>query len=167
MTREKIIDFCEMKAQLEPENEDIFSYIIKVLKQETVPREHYESEYLARKQTEYELWKIKEQQPSDDCVSRQAVLDTKVLIELPDGQSFYCISPEDVEELPPVTPTQRWIPVSERPPKDFGKYYVTLKDGDVRIFDFNPDSWIDRALLCMSAVAWMPFEPYKAEKEDE
>ena len=52
------------------------------------------------------------EQHSDDCVSRQAVLDTKVLIELPDGQSFYCISPEDVEELPPVTPTRKtgkWI----------------------------------------------------------
>lgn len=34
MTREEIIDFCEMKSQLEPENEDIFSFIIKALNQE-------------------------------------------------------------------------------------------------------------------------------------
>ena len=34
MTREEIIDFCEMKSQLEPENEDIFNYIIKLLEQE-------------------------------------------------------------------------------------------------------------------------------------
>ena len=34
MTREEIIDFCDMKAQLEPENEDIFNAIIKALEQE-------------------------------------------------------------------------------------------------------------------------------------
>lgn len=53
-----------------------------------------------------------EQEPCDNAVSRQAVLDKKELIELEDGQSFYCISPEDVETLPPVTPqpkTGHWI----------------------------------------------------------
>lgn len=33
MTREEIIDFCDMKAILEPENEDIFKAIIKALEQ--------------------------------------------------------------------------------------------------------------------------------------
>ena len=49
---------------------------------------------------------------SSDCISRQAVLDKKELIELEDGQSFYCISPEDVETLPSVNPqpkTGHWI----------------------------------------------------------
>ena len=45
-----------------------------------------------------------EQEPCEDAISRQAVLDKKELVELEDGQSFYCISPEDVETLPPVTP---------------------------------------------------------------
>jgi hypothetical protein len=36
MTREEVIDFCDMKSQLEPENEDIFNYIIKVMEQEPV-----------------------------------------------------------------------------------------------------------------------------------
>ena len=36
MTREEIIDFCDMKAQLEPENEDIFKAIIEALEQEPV-----------------------------------------------------------------------------------------------------------------------------------
>jgi hypothetical protein len=45
------------------------------------------------------------QPTSDDCVSRQAVLDKAELIELEDGQTFYCISPEDIKALPPVTPT--------------------------------------------------------------
>jgi len=34
MTREEIKDFCDMKAQLEPENEDIFKAIVKMLEQE-------------------------------------------------------------------------------------------------------------------------------------
>jgi len=50
-----------------------------------------------------------EQQPCGDCVSRQAVLDKKELVKLEDGQSFYCISPEDVKELSPVTPQQKII----------------------------------------------------------
>lgn len=33
MTREEIKDFCDMKAQLEPENEDIFKAIVKALEQ--------------------------------------------------------------------------------------------------------------------------------------
>ena len=47
-----------------------------------------------------------------DAISRQAVLDKKELVELEDGQSFYCISPEDVETLPSVNPqpkTGHWI----------------------------------------------------------
>ena len=54
-------------------------------------------------------------EPCDDCISRQAVLDKKELVELEDGQSFYCISPEDVETLPSVTPqpkTGHWIIIS-------------------------------------------------------
>lgn len=53
---------------------------------------------------------MEEQEPSENAVSRQAVLDKKELVELEDGQSFYCISPEDVETLPPVTPQPHWIP---------------------------------------------------------
>ena len=47
------------------------------------------------------------QEPCEDAISRQAVLDKKELVELEDGQSFYCISPEDVESLPSVTPQRR------------------------------------------------------------
>lgn len=47
-----------------------------------------------------------EQEPCEDCVSRKAVLNKKELVELEDGQSFYCINPEDVETLPSVTPIE-------------------------------------------------------------
>lgn len=54
-----------------------------------------------------------------DCISRQAVLDKKELVELEDGQSFYCINPKDVETLPSVTPQPKmgeWIASTEYGP---------------------------------------------------
>lgn len=88
---------------------------------------------------------------SEDCMSRQAVLDKKVLVELEDGQSFYCISPEDVETLTPINPQetktdtwsikdvadtlakhgviveqeQKWIPVSEKLPEELETVNIT------------------------------------------
>lgn len=63
--------------------------------------------------------KALEQQPSDDCVSREAVLD---LMQLKmGGKELY----KAVYDLPPVTPTQRWIPVSERLPEDRNIVLVT------------------------------------------
>lgn len=47
------------------------------------------------------------QEPCEDAISRQAVLDLAVKIELPDSQTFFCISPEDVETLPSVIPQQK------------------------------------------------------------
>ena len=46
MTKEEMIDFCEMKSQLEPENEDIFNHIAKILEQE--PGEMTVEEYRQR-----------------------------------------------------------------------------------------------------------------------
>lgn len=73
---------------------------------------------------QYVIGKVKRggtKEPCDNAVSRQAVLDKKELVELEDGQSFYCISPEDVEALPSVTPqlkTGHWIRWYERKEND-------------------------------------------------
>ncbi len=190
MTKKEMIDFCEMKSQLEPENEDIFNHIAKILEQETVPREHYESEYLARKQAEYELWKIKEQQPNEDCVSRQAILNKiKEVCFSEDwlqfrvdngsnGQRDFLIN--YIEELPSVTPTQRWIPVSERLPnhdeyiKHNGLFIVS--DGNrsysewFDIYDKRRfgEPTISGFRVDRCVIAWMPLpELYKAEMESE
>ena len=61
----------------------------------------------------------------EDCISRQAVLDKKELVELEDGQSFYCINPKDVETLPSVTPQPKvgeWIFVHPLQEDDEGAY---------------------------------------------
>ena len=79
--------------------------------------------------------KALEQEPCENTVSRQAVLDKKELVELEDGQSFYCISPEDVETLPPVTPKQRtghWVESYINQIKgcnDIGHFYVCTECG--------------------------------------
>lgn len=75
-----------------------------------------------------------EQQFCEDCVSRAAVLAKKQLVELEDGQSFYCISPEDVKTLPSVTPQETsWIPIKTRPmieeeKEEIGHEYAYIYD---------------------------------------
>lgn len=83
-----------------------------------------------------EAIKALEQQPSDDCVSRKALIErinnaednfiSDHQEEMNDGDSFcdgimsaiFNIR-EMVAQAPSVTPTQNWIPVSERLPKEF------------------------------------------------
>lgn len=59
-----------------------------------------------------------------------------------------------------------WIPVSEMLPKEKGEYFITLKNGDVCLCDFDPDSWGDRASLITATIAWMKFKPYKPQESE-
>ena len=77
---------------------DALKAAIERLEQDTVSRETYESEYLARKQDEYELWKIKQQEPSEDCVSRVKAIEI-CKSHGHDNSAYY------ISELPSVTPT--------------------------------------------------------------
>ena len=62
--------------------------------------------------------KALEQQPSEDCVSRKAMLNAITEIDNNVNMDIYTNEVREiVKELPPVTPTQRWIPVSERLPE--------------------------------------------------
>lgn len=73
-------------------------------KEEIIDNLKYQNKkhYGGQSRTLIEAIKLIEQQPSEDCVSRQAVLDKAELIELDDGQSFMCIDPEDVKALPAI-----------------------------------------------------------------
>ena len=77
---------------------DVIEEYIKALEQNTVSQETYDSEYLARKQAEQKLYEI-EQNTSNDCVSRQAVID------LINADWKYGGLESSIKELPPVTPT--------------------------------------------------------------
>ena len=105
-----------------------------------------------------------------DCISRKAVLDiTWQDPSYADPLNVLTEVRDKVRELPSVTPQKpKWIPVTERLPKEEGFYLVTRRiTDDVATFIFrrtptSKDYW----KRC--ATAWMPLpQPYKAESEGE
>lgn len=124
---------------------------------------------------------MEEQEPCSDAIGRQAVLDKKELVELEDGQSFYCISPENVETLPPVTPQSEtgWIPCSERLPEEDGQYLITVKykpEADYEDIYAEHGEWTNGQwdMFCFGhcgeiedITAWMPLPaPYKPQESE-
>ena len=87
--------------------EEVKNRAIKALGQNTVSEEVYNDEYTARKQAEYELWKIKEQQECEDSVSRADVF--QMIKDMQDaGDCFIGYYTYDrVKNLPPVTPIRK------------------------------------------------------------
>lgn len=121
----------------------------------------------------------KDSEPCEDAVNREAVDElSKALVHTTrDKADFLCNFWEGLQKLPPVTPKQRWIPVSERLPEpdrkdetgndiaflvqtEWGTFFTATYDGN----------WchVDSSILVDSEViAWMPLpEPYK-EGESE
>ena len=119
-----------------------------------------------------------EQQPSDDCVSRQAVLDCLTATGLKKFD-FILDAREKVNNLPPVTPIQRWIPVSERLPKPNTAVLTYISTGPSETFclaywnDIQNywEDWIgyksiekDRGY---KVLAWQPLpKPYEEKRGD-
>ena len=134
--------------------------------------------------------KILEQQPCEDCVSRKAMLDAITEIDGNINMDIYTNEVREIiENLPPVTPTQRWIPVSERLPEKEGDYllwgkvcedeeeyqFIGSYDGGCEQFGIWQEQFDRTTLGCLgsefyeyaSVLAWMPLpEPYKAESEE-
>lgn len=115
--------------------------------------------------------KALKQEHCEDAVSRKEVIDTIThwfsdMLET--GKEEYSID-DVLNSLPSVTPTQRWIPCSERLPNIHNrreKYYVTLKCGDVDIAMFtecNGEHWWN--FNFDDVIAWMPLPPIYKENE--
>ena len=119
---------------------------------------------------------VEESQPCEDCISIQVVKDmltaewTKYMpMEMDVNLSFIL---DKINELPSVTPQQKWIPCSERlPKKGETEVLITLKeDGSVlqatylddRTFDTEAYGWF----AIKDIAAWMPLPKSYEESED-
>ena len=127
--------------------------------------QHYEAKQLAIKALE--------QEPCNDCVSREKVWSMITSGKYPNenDEQFIDRLVEELEKMPSVTPTQNWIPVSERLPEDGtwniftdGKNVSVERYKSDAIDHFNPNG---RWFSLEEAVAWMPLpQPYTAESEE-
>jgi hypothetical protein len=101
-----------------------------------------------------------EQQPCEDAISRQAVL------EVIEREQFKGDAISEIEKLPPVQPklkTGHWISVSERLPKPRIDVWCNSDMGQmVGYYDEYVETWYGRDYLELMVTAWMPLpEPYE------
>lgn len=83
-----------------------------------------------------------------------------------DGEDIMFVTTEEYKE-------HEWIPVSERPPEEKGKYIISYTYG-VDIAEYNPDMYRDSIwsrdnilFKHNSVIAWMPLpKPYREEIEE-
>ena len=106
--------------------------------------------------------KALEQQSSEDCISREEAIRVAEQGQIQGYEWQF----KKLCTLSSVTPQQtRWIPVSERLPKDEQKVLVTTRSGKLigvstSIFHHASAYWEHYV------IAWMPLpEPYNAESE--
>ncbi len=116
--------------------------------------------------------KALEQQPCEDCISREEAIK-----QCGFGMTDLLIA-DCLRRLPSVTPQQpRWIPVSERLPKEnehignVWKYYLIQDEyGDMHVAHLSNVGWIPMDSLKAigdEVIAWQPLpQPYKAESEE-
>jgi hypothetical protein len=106
-----------------------------------------------------------------DYISRQDVLSEIIRFSTEEGssvecQQLYC----DVNNMPSVTPQEpRWIPTSERLPKEDGEYYATIYDTDenyqyMDIAELEDGIWQYKDYI--KVLAWQPLPKAYREVEE-
>lgn len=122
-----------------------------------------------------------------DLISRQAAIDAldgKIEItgrtNAEAVKGYVRLVKDRLERLPFAQPEQRWIPVTERMPEEYGEYICTLENGQVQECGFVPENQIGlvdgwstceadghKFLGYVDVLAWMPLpEPYRKEGEN-
>lgn len=116
------------------------------------------------------------EQQSEDCVSRAEVL--KQMKEWKDCEFVKMTNPyhyleKRIQSMPPVTPTQSWIPVSERLPKESDGAVLITVNGEVntgRYSEFS-NTWYKgdmRGVGGDDPIAWQPLpKPYEEKRGNE
>ena len=117
--------------------------------------------------------------PCKDAISRQSVLE-EINCWIGSGEYSYTNATDylnkRITSLSSVSTekTGRWIPVSERLPKEYDLVLVTEKYGFVDTAHFvhndftEMDEWIVADDETIDVIAWMPLpQPYKGESEDK
>lgn len=130
----------------------------------------------------------------DDAISRQAALDVIAETDITNGTEPVFTGKQVqalLRDLPPVTPKQRWFPVSERLPEEYGEYLITwttsqskrpfigISEGEITSeYDHEHNRFKFKWLLedyvknypDVKVIAWMPlpepFEPQESEESD-
>ena len=112
----------------------------------------------------------------NDLISRQAAKLKVARVIWEDGDSCYdfhdkCI--DCLDDLPSAQPEQRWIPCSERLPKESGTYTVTAYDGATNRVTYAKyqkrlKRWeLTGARAYWRVLAWCPPpEPYKEDDNE-
>ena len=97
-------------------------------------------------------------------------IDADAIIQKIESMKKFQIDVDDVLELIDFAPTietePKWIPCSERLPKESGRYLVTLKGGAVETDSFSKvdNKWV----YFNTQIAWFSRElpePYKEEEK--
>lgn len=121
------------------------------------------------------LMGLLEQQQSDDCVSRRDTLKKfeDRFIELQKAHQMdkqlginWCIN--TLKEMPPVTPAQKWIPISERLPKVGEKVLCQCQANIFEVLKLMVDGWYHDENHCYMSgfvIAWQPLpQPYEEKR---
>lgn len=151
MTREEIKDFCDMKAQLEPENEDIYKAIVKALEQEPT--------------TKNDL--------GDDAVRRKAVLNTLDNMDsaLDDEdrtvETYKELLKECYKVLPSVTPQEPILDKIRAEIAEYGSIMVAYAITKNTKTDKGIEKLVRDVLKQAKKQVLAMIDKYKAESEGE
>ncbi len=127
-----------------------------------------------------ELKQLREQtqEPCEDCVSRKRLMDNYNGVKTPVGYRKV-VDLEVIKNMPSVTPTAKWIPVSEKMPNpgeyngDVDRYYLVQNEyDDMLVARYAKKGYWEQIYqfgeIKEKIVAWRPLpEPYQAESESE
>ena len=132
-------------------------------------------ELLEHKLPEPELY----EKPCEDAISRKAMLDYQQYLhgKMSNEENYKLW--EFIKDLPPVIPTQKWIPCSEDLPKEAFSCFVTIEEDDIHgepqkviypnFVGYDGETWndADGKVIPFDVIAWMPTpKPYETEKEN-